>query len=411
MFFTFDPAVLSPVDVTEGDACDSKDALGNNIKINASNVGNIKSQFNNVPAKDNNDFVGADGIKTQAQLGKVKVSYCIYDKDFGSAPNGALTKFAGEGTLFTVTYNVTGNVIGTSVATDISVINSVSSDLNIASKPVTVENGSYTFVDETTSESTTEETTDKVTEATTDKVTEATTDKVTEATTDKVTEATTDKVTEATTDKVTEVTTDKVTEATTDKVTEATTEETAKAPSRQSSGAGASSIVVKNYNGNAVTTEITTEATTDSRDDSSNTGNLSAYVKVTVGAKDVVVNDETYIIDVAPYIQSSSNSTMVPLRFVAIAILGEDVDRADTSDTVIWDSVNKTATIKKDGVTAVFTAGSNTVVINGNSISMNYGVVAEIKDSRMFVPFRVIGEALNAKVDWDADTKTAYYNK
>ena len=102
---------------------------------------------------------------------------------------------------------------------------------------------------------------------------------------------------------------------------------------------------------------------------------------------------------------------MVPLRFVAIAILGEDVDRADTSDTVIWDSVNKTATIKKDGVTAVFTAGSNTVVINGNSISMNYGVVAEIKDSRMFVPFRVIGEALNAKVDWDADTKTAYYNK
>ena len=412
MFFTFDPAVLSPVDVTEGNiAVDSKDALGHNIKINASNVGNIKSQFNNVPAKDNNDFVGADGIKTQAQLGKVKVSYCIYDKDFGSAPNGALTKFAGEGTLFTVTYNVTGNVIGTSVATDISVINSVSSDLNIASKPVTVENGSYTFVDETTSESTTEETTDKVTEATTDKVTEATTDKVTEATTDKVTEATTDKVTEVTTDKVTEATTDKVTEVTTDKATEATTEETTKAPSRQSSGAGASSIVVKNYNGNAVTTEITTEATTDSRDDSSNTGNLSAYVKVTVGAKDVVVNDETYTIDVAPYIQSSSNSTMVPLRFVAIAILGEDVDRADTSDTVIWDSVNKTATIKKDGVTAVFTAGSNTVVINGNSISMNYGVVAEIKDSRMFVPFRVIGEALNAKVDWDADTKTAYYNK
>ena len=102
---------------------------------------------------------------------------------------------------------------------------------------------------------------------------------------------------------------------------------------------------------------------------------------------------------------------MVPLRFVAVAIAGGDVDKADSSDVVVWDNENKTATIKKDGVTAVFTAGSNTVVINGNSISMNYGVVAEIKDSRMFVPFRVIGEALNAQVDWDPNTKTAYYNK
>ena len=84
------------------------------------------------------------------RLNLVRLRFLIVSsKDFGSAPNGALTKFAGEGTLFTVTYNVTGNVIGTSVATDISVINSVSSDLNIASKPVTVENGSYTFVDET----------------------------------------------------------------------------------------------------------------------------------------------------------------------------------------------------------------------------------------------------------------------
>ena len=161
------------------------------------------------------------------------------------------------------------------------------------------------------------------------------------------------------------------------------------------------------------TTETTTEATTnDSTKDNDNTNTgLSASVKVTIDSNEVVVNGETYLIDVAPYIQSSSNSTMVPLRFVAVAIAGGDVDKADSSDVVVWDNENKTATIKKDGVTAVFTAGSNTVVINGNSISMNYGVVAEIKDSRMFVPFRVIGEALNAQVDWDPNTKTAYYNK
>ena len=115
--------------------------------------------------------------------------------------------------------------------------------------------------------------------------------------------------------------------------------------------------------------------------------------------------------DVAPYIQSSSNSTLVPLRFVAIAIAGGDVEKADTSDMVTWDAVNKQATIKKNDTTVVFTAGSNIVVINGVETSMKYGVVAEIEDSRMFVPFRTIGEVLGADVDWDADTKTAYYNR
>lgn len=42
---------------------------------------------------------------------------------------------------------------------------------------------------------------------------------------------------------------------------------------------------------------------------------------------------------------------------------------------------------------------------------MNYGVTAEIRDDRMFVPFRIIGESLGADVEWDADTKTAYYNR
>ena len=41
---------------------------------------------------------------------------------------------------------------------------------------------------------------------------------------------------------------------------------------------------------------------------------------------------------------------------------------------------------------------------------MAYGVYAEIKDSRMFVPFRNLGEAVGAKVDWDAETKTAIFN-
>ena len=44
-----------------------------------------------------------------------------------------------------------------------------------------------------------------------------------------------------------------------------------------------------------------------------------------------------------------------------------------------------------------FTAGSEYVTINGKSQKMAYGVYAEIKDSRMFVPFRTLGEAVGAK--------------
>ena len=48
--------------------------------------------------------------------------------------------------------------------------------------------------------------------------------------------------------------------------------------------------------------------------------------------------------------------------------------------------------------------------INGEDTYMENGVTAEIKDGRMFVPFRVLGEALGAEVNWDSNTKTAIYN-
>ncbi|MBQ9605179.1 MAG: copper amine oxidase N-terminal domain-containing protein, partial [Firmicutes bacterium] len=58
-----------------------------------------------------------------------------------------------------------------------------------------------------------------------------------------------------------------------------------------------------------------------------------------------------------------------------------------------------------------FQAGSNIMVVDGTSIPMENGVVAEITDSRMFVPFRALGQALGVPVDWDAETRTAIYNK
>ena len=121
---------------------------------------------------------------------------------------------------------------------------------------------------------------------------------------------------------------------------------------------------------------------------------LTKKVEVTIGEKNVVMDGEKVDTDVAAYIQASSNSTMVPLRVVALA-LGVDAANAanpDETNAVNWD------------------ANSNNMNVNGSTIAMANGVTAEITDGRMFVPFRALGQAFGVSVSWDADTKTAIYN-
>ena len=138
MFLTFDPSVLTPVSATDGEIAidlSSTDASGAPIKALASNAANIETQFTNVPNSDNTDFEGADGVKTQAELGKVKVAYCISDKAFGDV-SGNLPAFTESGKLFTVTYKINGDVNGSKLGTTIQTMNAVSADQNIESTPV-----------------------------------------------------------------------------------------------------------------------------------------------------------------------------------------------------------------------------------------------------------------------------------
>ena len=194
----------------------------------------------------------------------------------------------------------------------------------------------------------------------------------------------------------------------TDTTEETTSEVTTKTPSKGSSGAGGG-VSVKNHVATTTTTEATTvsEATTETTTEAVI---LNAAVAVKVGDKNITIDDNSYAMDVAPYIQATSNSTMVPLRFVAIALAGGDIESADNSDAIVWDAVAKTATITAGSNTVVFTAGSGTYTVNGNTLNISNKAVAEIVDGRMFVPFRTIGEAFGAKVSWDANTKTAMYN-
>lgn len=193
-----------------------------------------------------------------------------------------------------------------------------------------------------------------------------------------------------------------------------TTETTTKRPSVGGGGGGGGSSATKTTTTTVATTEATTEATTSAVEDKTEATTeapvLTANIKVTIGSTDIDVNGNVVAMDVAPYIQTASNSTMVPLRFVALAIVGGDVEDADNSDLILWDAVAKTATITAGDNAVVFTAGSATFTANGIELPVANGAIAEIRDNRMFVPFRTIGEALGAEVSWDGETKTAMYN-
>ena len=193
----------------------------------------------------------------------------------------------------------------------------------------------------------------------------------------------------------TETTTEIVTENTTETVTENVTR-----PHTSSSGAGGS-LSVNQYDETVVTTEGETETTTE------NIKENSGYdVKITVGKSTVIIGDEAVNTDCEPYIKDGY--LMVPLRMAALAVCGLDVDNADNSSSVLWDGNLKKAVINADGITVEFTAGSNNIVIDSDMVIL-CDTSAEIKNERMYVPFRALGEALDTDVSWIEESKTAVF--
>jgi len=136
---------------------------------------------------------------------------------------------------------------------------------------------------------------------------------------------------------------------------------------------------------------------------------LTQEVRVTIGENYYTVNGQSYSMPAAAYISPASNSTMVPLRFVANAFGLRD------DNQIVWDDTNKTATIFAPNKTVQFTLNKSIMIIDGVSVTMfspdNLPVVAEIKGDRMYIPFRALGQAFGVPVTWDASTQTAIYNE
>lgn len=93
--------------------------------------------------------------------------------------------------------------------------------------------------------------------------------------------------------------------------------------------------------------------------------------------------------------------TLVPVRGV-FEYMGYDVQ---------WDNDTKTATLtnEKKETVITLTNGNDTFTVNDTIITPE--VPQQIIDGRFMLPLRAIGEAVNAKVGWNNDTKTATINE
>ncbi|MEN6326301.1 MAG: molybdate ABC transporter substrate-binding protein [Syntrophomonas sp.] len=108
----------------------------------------------------------------------------------------------------------------------------------------------------------------------------------------------------------------------------------------------------------------------------------------------VAIDSNPISIDAAygtPYVDSA-NRTMVPIRVVS----------ENLGAKVAWDQNSQTATID----------GSIKIKIGSKVIQTSYGQItmdtnAVVKDSRIYIPFRFIGNALGYDVSWTGSTNTA----
>ncbi|MDR1558703.1 MAG: chitobiase/beta-hexosaminidase C-terminal domain-containing protein [Clostridiales bacterium] len=124
-------------------------------------------------------------------------------------------------------------------------------------------------------------------------------------------------------------------------------------------------------------------------------GDLTPYsmtITLQIGNKAYTRNGEIMYFDVAPYIEPSSNRTMVPIRFIAEAL----------GATVSWDNATSTDYISLYDKTL-------SIVLN-KQLPGGMGSAMLIND-RLFVPIRYVSEQLGATVDWDQNTRTVFITK
>lgn len=126
-------------------------------------------------------------------------------------------------------------------------------------------------------------------------------------------------------------------------------------------------------------------------------------IKIKIGDSYLTAGSITNDFGTPTYIQSESDSAMLPLRAVSTAVAAIE---NGTSVNVNWNSNAKTAEINYGSNSISFEIGSNYITVNGNKTPIANNAFAEIRNDTTFVPLRALSEALDLNVDWDNTTRT-----
>jgi len=121
-------------------------------------------------------------------------------------------------------------------------------------------------------------------------------------------------------------------------------------------------------------------------------------IKLQIGSKVILINNEAGSLDAPPFIDKNSGRTLVPIRPVVEAIDGN----------IDWNNDERKVTITKDNIKIELWIGKITALVNGKEVKIDPDkpVAPVIVSGRTFLPLRFVTENLGFKVDWDAATQT-----
>ncbi len=114
------------------------------------------------------------------------------------------------------------------------------------------------------------------------------------------------------------------------------------------------------------------------------------FISLTIDDCEARINKENVQLDARPYIDSSSNRTMVPVRFISEAL----------GASVKWIEDSRTVVINRGEHEIVMTPGLTTVRVDGNILKTDCAPII-LPPGRTFLPLRFLSEILGFKVDYD----------
>lgn len=106
------------------------------------------------------------------------------------------------------------------------------------------------------------------------------------------------------------------------------------------------------------------------------------------------VNGQPLTLEAGPFIDTGTNRTLVPIRFIGEA-LGAHIE---------WNNVTDQVIIKDGDQEIVLTIGSRNVLVNGVQHEIDCAPII-LPPGRTFVPVRFVSETLGAAVDYDKTNK------